>query len=471
VKWFVRLDAAVSRVVAGAGRSTLAGLAVASLGLGVMWGFGHLSRPGLLAILVSALLALLALGRGRWRQGRGWWVVLVAICGLTNVLSTRHFLSNQGLQVGFALLLTVTAAGAVWLPSGRRAAALLGLAFLSVVGVAASAWSWGSMNIDVGTALSGAAEALIHGHNPYGPVFKYFVEAPPGYVWGHFAYGPSVPLLAVPGRLLGDIRMMSVACMAATVAGIWWLARQGEHAADAHRVAALAIASPLWVGMILNTWVDVYMMVGIVWWLALRRDHRGWSIALLSIGLMVKFTSLLLVVPAFIWSRRGRVEVVAAVVISVAAMVPFALLTGVHTYLYSLFGYQLALPFRTDSLSLSALLYQLSGAKLPTVLPLLPVAAAIAWVVWRRRARSEGDLALQAAALNIAAFLLAKQAFFNYYFASEIMLLAGIAGAGVAIPASDVGLPAVIEAPLRGLRRRFGSPASRPIAAAADREG
>ena len=126
---------------------------------------------------------------------------------------------------------TVTAAGAVWLPSGRRAAALLGLAFLSVVGVAASAWSWGSMNIDVGTALSGAAEALIHGHNPYGPVFKYFVEAPASL--GTLRLRPERPLLAVPGRLLGDIRVMSVACMAATVAGIWWLARQGEHAADA----------------------------------------------------------------------------------------------------------------------------------------------------------------------------------------------------------------------------------------------
>ena len=468
--WLARLDAAATRMVASAGRSTLAGLAVASLGLGVMWGFGHLSRPGLLAILVSALLALLALGRGRWRQGRGWWVVLVAICGVANVLYARHFLTNQGLQVGFALLLTVTAATAVWLPAGCCATALLGLAFLSVVGLAASVWSWGSMNLDVFTALSGAAESLIHGHNPYGPVFRYFVEAPPGYVLGHFAYGPSVPILAVPGRLLGDVRVMSVACMAATVAGIWWLARQGQEASDAHRVAALAVASPLWAGMILNTWVDVYMMVGIVWWLALRRDHRIWSIALLSIGLMVKFTSLLLVLPAFLWSRRGRVEVVAAVVISAAAMVPFALITGVHTYLYSLFGYQLALPFRTTSLSLSALFYQLSGAELPTALPLLPVAAAIAWIVWRRRARSEGDLALQAAALNVAAFLLAKQAFFNYYFASEIMLLAGIAGAGVAIPARDVGLPAVVEAPLRGLRRRFGTRAPGPIAAAADRE-
>jgi hypothetical protein len=138
VQWFARLDAAVTRMVASAGRSTLAGLAIASLGLGVMWGFGHLSRPGLLAILVAAGLALLALGDGRWRQGRGWWVVIVAICGVTNVLYARHFLANQGLQVGFALLLTVTASAAVWLPAGRRAAVLVGLAFLSVMGMAAS---------------------------------------------------------------------------------------------------------------------------------------------------------------------------------------------------------------------------------------------------------------------------------------------------------------------------------------------
>ena len=56
------------------------------------------------------------------------------------------------------------------------------------------------------------------------------------------------------------------------------------------------------------------------------------------------------------------------------------------------------------------------------------VAAAL--IAWRGRPRTEGDLALQAAILNIVAFMLAKQAFFNYYFASEVMLLAAMAGAG-----------------------------------------
>ena len=106
--------------------------------------------------------------------------------------------------------------------------------------------------------------------------------------------------------------------------------------------------------MVHQSWVDVYMMAGIVWWLALRRDHRGWATVALTAGLMVKFTSLVLLAPAFLWSRRGRVEIVLAVVSSLLVMLPFALVTGVGTFVYSLFGYQLHLPFRTDSLSLAS---------------------------------------------------------------------------------------------------------------------
>jgi signal transduction histidine kinase len=111
----------------------------------------------------------------------------------------------------------------------------------------------------------------------------------------------------------------------------------------------------------------------------------------------------------------------------------------------------LNLPFRTDSLNLAALLYQLTLIKLPTVLPFVPLAVAAALIVWRSRPRTAGDLALQAAILNIVAFILAKQAFFNYYFASEVLLLAAMAGAGLALPEDDLALPDVA-----GLLRRIG---------------
>jgi hypothetical protein len=443
--WLGRVDAAVARISASTGRLTLCGLAVASMGLGVLWTFGQLSHLALLLVLIASVLAIAAVRHGRWQQSRGWWVGVTAVCGLTNLLYAHHYPLNRGLQVAFALLLTAAAAGAAWSRPGRRAAALLGLAGLSLIGLTAADWPWGNAGVDVFAALQGAAQNLIHGQNPYGPVFRYYVESNQGYVFGHFAYGPSVPILAVPGRLIGDVRVMSVVCVLAIVAGLWRIARQGDQRANAHRVAALALASPLMVGMIHESWVDVYMMAGIVGWLALRRDHRGFAMAALAIGLMVKPTSLVLVVPAFLWSRRGRVEIAVAVAASVAVIVPFALWTGVGTFVYSVFGYQLALPFRTDSLNLAAQLFRLTRVELPTAFPFLPLALAAALIAWRGRPRTEGDLALQAAILNVVAFILAKQMFFNYYFASEVMLLAAMAGAGVAHPDGDVARPALLE--------------------------
>ena len=41
----------------------------------------------------------------------------------------------------------------------------------------------------------------------------------------------------------------------------------------------------------------------------------------------------------------------------------------------------------------------------------------------------------------MVAFAFAKEAAFNYYFASEIMLLAAMAGAGVPLLPGDVSLP------------------------------
>ncbi len=449
--WLARFDATATQVWRSAGRLTLCSLAAAAMGLGVLWSFGDNSHVALALLGTSSVLALLALRRGHWRQGRGWWVLITVACGLTNLLYPRHFHQLPELQVPLVILLTILVGAAAWLPRGRRVSALLGAAGLCLVGLTAAGMVWGSANIDVFTALQGAAEALIHGQNPYGPVFRYFVEIKPGlfrtvapnFVLGHFAYGPIVPLLALPGRLLGDVRVMSMICVLATVAGIWYLAARGDASSDAHRVAALALASPLWVGMVHQSWVDVYMMAGIVWWLALRRDHRGWATVALTAGLMVKFTSLVLVAPAFLWSRRGRVEVVVAAVASLLVMLPFALVTGVGTFVYSLFGYQLHLPFRTDSLSLAQLIYQYGRIELPTVVPLIPLAVGVAWIIWRGRPRTEAELALQAALLNVAAFILAKQAFFNYYFASEVLLLAAIAGAGMMLPEADVALPDV----------------------------
>ena len=453
------------RLRSGTGRLTLCGLGVFALGFGVQWNHGDLSTLGLLLVLLAAALAGLALRRGGWQQSRGWWAATTALCGLTMLHYPLPLVpqTNGGVQVAWVVLLTVSATAAAWLPAGRRAAALLGLAWLSLVGLVAASWTWGKGGIDLFTAISGAAEALLHGHNPYGPVFSYLTgTTPAGIMRARFVYGPVVAVLAAPGRLVGDVRVMSVVAVTVTVAGLWRLTRQGDQRADAHRVVAIALASPLAAGMIHQSWVDVYMMAGIVWWLALRHDHRRWSLVALAVGLLVKPTSLIVVVPAFLWSQRARIETLAAGLGALAFTLPFAIATGVGTFVYAVLGFQLATPFRADSLNLAAYVFRLTHWVPPTtLLPIALLLAAAALIAWRGRPAVEGDLALQAAILQVVAFAFAKQAFFNYYYAPEILLLAAIAGSGVPLPPGDIRLPwAWLAARVSGRRGR--RPAAAP---------
>jgi hypothetical protein len=447
------------RLRRSSGRLTLCGLSAASLGLGEVWTLGRLSNLAVLLLLLAASLAALAARRGRWRQDRRWWAVLALLCGLGNLPYIHHFPQDPVLQVLCTLLLTAAAAGAAWLPRGRRAALLIGVAALALLALMAVTWTWGSSSADVFGALSGASRALLQGHDPYTPLFRYYVEANPDHVLAPFDYGPILPLLAIPGEVLGDVRVMSVVCVAVIVAGVWCMARRSAPR-DTHRVAALALAVPLWAGMVDQSWVDTYMMAGIIGWLALRRRHRRWAILLLTVALLVKPTALIVLVPAFLWSRRARLEIGVAVVLGIVYAIPFVLATGAGSFARDVIGYALSLPPRTDSLSLAALLYDRAHVLLSGWVPVLLLLAGAALVAWRGRPATDADLAVQAALLNVVAFVAAKQAFFNYYFVSEVMLLAAMASAAPALPEGDVALP------LSGLRHRLAA-RSRPSASPA----
>ena len=183
----------IDRIRASAGRLTLCGLGVFALGFGVQWNHGNLSTLGLFLVLLSAALAGAALCRGRWHQSRGWWAVIAALCGLTMLHYPLPLVpqSNGGVQIVFVALLTASATAGAWLPEGRRADALVGLAWLSLVGLVAASWTWGKAQIDLFTAMMGGSERLLQGHNPYGPVFTYVIGTTPLKIaQGRFPYGP-----------------------------------------------------------------------------------------------------------------------------------------------------------------------------------------------------------------------------------------------------------------------------------------
>jgi len=98
----------------------------------------------------------------------------------------------------------------------------------------------------------------------------------------HFQYGPIVAVLAVPGRLLGDVRLSSALATAALVVAVLAASRRSS-SSMARLGAPLAVAvMPFTLGMILEAWVDVLMMSGFAGWLIRRRDHPRLAVVCLA---------------------------------------------------------------------------------------------------------------------------------------------------------------------------------------------
>jgi hypothetical protein len=380
-----------------------------------MQAFGVLTDAGLLLVAAAMLMALVALKNGVRTPSRAWWVGTTVIVALTNLLYPRlggPFGAHVGADVLLTLGLAVTAGAACMLRPGRAAMALLGAAFLCLL----------------------ALMAL--------------------YMAGHLPYGPAVPLLAALGWLVGDVRVMFVVALTLTFGGLWLLARQGSHRLDAHRVVALAIASPFNVGMVIRSWVEVYIVAGVVLWLALRAAHRRLAIVCLAVAMLIDPVTALLFLPAFIWSRRARFEVVVAALVSAILILPFALVTGVGQLAYDVIGFQLAIGPWPTSLTVTAFVWQTWHVAVPFWLAVVAVLIGVGLVCWRGRPARLGDVAVQASLIFLCAFVFGKFANFNQYYVGAAMLVTGLAGAGVAFPAGDVALPSVHE--LRHLVRRRG---------------
>jgi len=424
-----------------------------------MQAFGVLTDAGLLLVGAAMVMAVVALKNGLRTLSRGWWVATTVIVALTNLLYPHvgaPFSAHPGVEVLLALGLAATAGTACALRPGRAAMTLLGAAFLFLLAMMAQAWTWGSNTIDVFTAVTQATGALLHGANPYSPIFSLRIPVFPWYMPAHFLYGPAVPMLAALGWLVGDVRVTSVVALAATFAGLWLLARQGSHHLDAHRVVALAIVSPFNMGMVIRSWVEVYVVAGVIMWLALRASRRRLAIVFLAVSMLVDPVTALLVLPAFIWSRRARFEVVVAAIGSAIVMLPFALITGVGKFIYDVVGIQLAIGPWPSSLTVTAYVWQTWHVVAPFWLAVAAVLIGVALVGWRGRPAHLGDVAVQAALIFLCAFVFGKFANFDQYYVGAAMLLTGLASVGVAFPAGDVALPGVDE--LRRLLPRRGTP-------------
>lgn len=415
-------------------------LSLVFLCFGVLHNFGNLSAPALACVLISVALGIQSFSTKPWGPPlpRAAEIALLLGLGASTLLYTDRVV--HPVFVGtFAIL-----AAAVLLYSLARSTAIKVVAIAAAasslaIGVAANI-TWGSAPIDVFQFQQSSAQAVLRGQNPYGPIVRSPELVPPGvlaWLHLHFPYGPVLPVLEAPFRLLGDIRLLHVVAAVITAAAVLIVARR---AGTFDRSACVLMAFPLTAAMIIFSWVDIITMAGLVVWLALFRSHPRIATVALVIALAAKPTTLIALVPIFFWSTRARRQVSIAAAVAALFALPFAITIGFSQFYYNVLGVQLAVLPRLDALTINSYLNSFH-------LPILPfaVSAAIiitaAVLVLRRRPDSYGELLTGTAILATVSFLVAKWAYINYYYIPAVLLVLAIAGNTLPIDTPDMIRP------------------------------
>jgi hypothetical protein len=412
--------------------------------------FGNFTVLGILALLAAAA-CLIAAAAPHVCQRRTRSNLITVVCAATGILNLINLLfmtwqvgpsaADRHLLAAIPMAILLVATVGACLRRDRAARPLLAVATAAWVGTVVLTWDhWGHTVIDVFYAITGATSTLIAGSNPYTPTFKFLAPVASGHVLAHFPYEPAVLLLSLPGRLVGDVRSSNVIALLTIVAALGALAHQHNRGPFTVVIVALALASPLAIPMEQSAWVETYIAAGVLWWLALRNAHPRWSLAPLATALLVTPVSLIVLAPFFVRSARARREILLAGAIALLATVPFALMTGVSPYLHDIIGIQMALPPRYDALTLTTWFHSI-GIILPWWLPALTGVGALTAAALDRRDPTPAATARWSALIIIAVFVVAKWAYFDYYFLAAMMILASLAlEAELAPPSFTAGL-------------------------------
>jgi hypothetical protein len=332
-------------------------------------------------------------------------------------------------------------------------------------------------NIDVFLFHQGAANALLHGRDPYasripniyraensavfqdplryGPGTPYYG---PGFVddRGWLTYGypyPPLSLLMIvpPYGLSGDSRFADVAAIALS-ALMMALARPGRWGPWA---ATLLLLTPQGFEVVDRSWTEPLLLctfslamlcacrwpAAFPWALGLFCSTKQYTV------LAVPMVFLLVHGPNSFKRFLGTWTKAALVVVAIA--LPF-IAWSPHEFIRGVVQFQLAQPFRADSLSYLSWVYRIGGGyKGPVWIPFLAAAVA-AGLALRRCPRTPAGFAAALALIFVMFFVFNKQAFGNYYY-----FVAGAALWSVAATDSDALTEVYGQAgigPVAGLR-------------------
>ena len=393
--------------------------AIVLIGFGCAHSFGLYRPTGLVLVALGACFVVLAATGEARRATTATWCAAVFIGALsTGVL---FHISSLGWLVplagGAGAVLAVVVSRTLLRVCGCVLAAAMNLAVL------VEHLRWGRAPIDVFDFAQRASLQLLHGQDPY---LLAYPTTTPNLPLAHYPFWPGVVLLSIPGRLVGDVRVSNLLAAAALIASLTVMAKRHGGAQLGWRCLALCLTLPFWPAMIRQAWAEIFFISAVALWLSLRESHRASAVLILGVGMATVATGLALLVLPFLWFRRARLEISAALVPALIICLPFVFWVGPAHFLSYTVLTQVHLPPRPDGLDLDSAWVRLTDTWLPVFL--WPVLSALALVLMARTLPQTWSNAFyRGATFLVIAFLYAKWAFFNYYFLVVLAVIAAMA--------------------------------------------
>jgi len=374
---------------------------------------------------VTLLLGLLGrvpelLLRWHWRPLSLISLVLIAtICAPADTPERWYRYSHQAMVgIGFVLVTLFYAGSAqrqrriLWAVGAMKLALLL-------IGI----WLVQQPTIDVWHLQHQAVQLLLHGKNPYStPVADIYTG---GFAYGHqkyYAYAPLNLILSLPAEvLLGDYRYGLVAALAASVLLFRETGRRlGVSVARIDFLTLALLLHPRLERLMIYGWLEPYLVLLLSLFVFLQVSGRTGilpTVVLFAMPLLKQYFAAPLLLYLLLLRPPLR-TVLWASLLGLLALSPLLLWNFQAVVRNGLLFFVQNLGFRSDSISVAAAIFELtgyqSGVKTTFVFQ-LGLGLLSAWLLRRQTNRLASFLCACAVSL-FGSFLVAPQAFINYYF-------------------------------------------------------
>jgi hypothetical protein len=279
--------------------------------------------------------------------------------------------------------------------------------------------------IDVATVIRGAADHLLRGENPYGAeYFDPYRRAPALEEAGYPTYPPLPFLTALPCVSLGiDFRWANVVADLLAALALYRCGVRRSRPGLAALLTAMYLFHPYVPIILENAWYEPQLAALVGWGLLLVDARCKGSGLLLGLALTGKQYGAVAAVGLLRTVRRPVALLGAVAVAAALTLLPF-FLWNPRAFLRVVVTAQFELPPRLDGVTVPSLVAHVWGAWPPRTLMLTVCAAVVGLISWRSSPKTANP-ALAAGAVLLTFFLCHAQAFVNYFYLCQYLLLFG----------------------------------------------